>query len=120
MMMDWDLYLRLASQGARFEKVNYPVGAFRRHQSQVTAQPGDFKGEYERLFARHGISPRSRGWGPWLHRAYKLATGAYLRQRRARKFRNLGLLWPSDDAGRATFEALLRRCYGREATRLDR
>jgi len=120
MMMDWDLYLRLASQGARFEKVNYPVGAFRRHKSQVTARPDEFNDEYVRLFARHSISLPGRRWGPWLHRAYKLSTGAYLRQQRARQFRGLSLLWPTDDAGRATFEALLRTCYRRAATPSDR
>lgn len=120
MMMDWDLYLRLSSQGARFQKVNYPVGAFRRHQSQVTARASDFGDEYARLFARHDISPSSRRWGPWLHQAYKLTTGAYVRQLRARRFRGLELLWPSDDSGRETFEALLRTCYRRAATQSDR
>jgi hypothetical protein len=113
MMMDWDLYLRLASQGAKFEKVDLPVGAFRRHESQVTARRSDFEDEYARLFARHGISPSSRRWGRWLHGAYKLASGAYLRQWRATRFHGRSLLWTSDDAGRATFEALLRSAYGR-------
>ncbi len=115
MMMDWDLYLRLASQGARFEKVNYPVGAFRRHQRQVTAQhPQDFRDEYRRLFERYGISPSKRRWGRWLHACFKLSSGAYLRQLRARRFHGLSLLWPNDEAGRRTCEALLRACYGRK------
>jgi glycosyltransferase involved in cell wall biosynthesis len=116
MMMDWDLYLRLASQGAKFEKANYPVGAFRRHQEQVTARRGEFKDEYDRLFVKHGISPTRRRWGSWLHRTYKLATGAYRRQLRARELIGRELLWTDGDAGRATFEALLHRCYGRLAT----
>jgi glycosyltransferase involved in cell wall biosynthesis len=116
MMMDWDLYLQLASLNATFEKVDYPVGAFRRHQNQVTAQREEYRDEYVRLFARHGISPSSRRLGTSMHRAYKLATGAYLRQLRARRFRGHELFWPGNRVGRATFEALLRSCYRRRDT----
>lgn len=118
MMMDWDLYLRLATREAKFEKANYPVGAFRRHQDQVTARRAEFRDEYQRLFLRHGISPSRRRWGPWLHRAYKLATGAYRRQLGAREFHGQELLWTDGGAGQVTFEALLRRCYGRLVTDL--
>jgi glycosyltransferase involved in cell wall biosynthesis len=111
MMMDWDLYLRLASQDAHFEKVNYPVAAFRRHAMQTTAHATDFTNEYARLFARYGISPASRRWGRWLHGLYKLASGAYLRQLRARRFSGLGLLWPRDPNDRAIFEELWKTCY---------
>jgi len=115
-MMDWDLYLLLASQGARFEKVNYPVGAFRRHPSQVTAQPSsNFRDEHRRLFERYNISSSNRRWGRWLHGSFKLTSGAYLRQLRARRFHGLQLVWPNDEAGRTTFDALLRACYGRKA-----
>lgn len=116
MMMDWDLYLRLAAEGAKFEKVNYPVGAFRRHEKQVTARRGDFNDEYALLFAKHGITPSHRRWGRWLHGAYKLVTGAYLRQLRARKFHGRGLVWPDNDGDRATFQELLRSVYGRSMT----
>lgn len=113
MMMDWDLYLRLASQGADFEKVNYPVAAFRRHAKQTTAHANDFTNEYARLFTRYGISPASRRWGPWLHGLYKLASGAYLRQLRARRFNGLGLLWTRNPKDRAIFEELRKTCYPR-------
>jgi glycosyltransferase involved in cell wall biosynthesis len=112
MMMDWDLYLRLSSGGAVFEKVSYPVAAFRRHEEQITAQPAsEFRAEYLRLFARHGISPSSRRWGRWLHGAYKLWVGAYLKQLRGARFRGLALDWHRSEAARTTFDALLGACY---------
>ena len=118
MMMDWDLYLRLASRHARFEKVNYPIGAFRRHPDQVTAQSADlFRQEHSKLFARYHISPSSRRLGPWLHGAYKLWSGAYWRQLRATRFHGRSLLWHRDMAAEYTFSALLAACYPRSATR---
>ena len=118
MMMDWDLYLRLASQRAKFEKVNYPIGAFRQHPSQVSARSGDaFSDEHVKLFARYDISPSSRRLGPCLHGAYKLWSGAYWRQFRANRFRGRSLLWHRDEAARYTFRALLAASYPRSATR---
>jgi glycosyltransferase involved in cell wall biosynthesis len=116
MMMDWDLYLRLASRHARFEKVSYPVGAFRRHPGQVTAhRADDFHEEHVRLFARYGISPSSRRWGRWLHGGYKLWSGAYRKQLRARRFHGMSLLWHREEAARSSFNALLAACYPRPA-----
>lgn len=113
-VMDWDLYLRLASSGARFEKVDYPVGAFRRHERQVTAQPShDLYEEHARLSARYDITPSRQRWGRPLHRGYKLITGAYMRQLRAGRFHGLDLRWFRDEAGEERFRALLRACYGR-------
>jgi glycosyltransferase involved in cell wall biosynthesis len=117
LMMDWDLYLRLASRHARFEKVNYPVGAFRRHPGQVTARHAeDFRDEHVKLFARYGISSSGRRWGRWLHGAYKLWSGAYRRQMRARQFHGVSLLWHRDEAARSSFDALLESCYLRRAS----
>jgi glycosyltransferase involved in cell wall biosynthesis len=114
MLMDWDLYLRLAAAGARFEKVAYPVGAFRRHQHQVTSRPSsDFSDEYRRLHVRHGINPPSRRWGPWLHRSSKLRSGAYVRQLKARRVHGRGLRWFRSGPGRETFDRLLREAYRR-------
>ena len=121
MMMDWDLYLRLASDGARFVNLDYPVGAFRRHRTQVTARPSaDFDDEYARLFAKHGIDPSHRRWGTSLHRGSKLFSGAYARQIRASRFRGRDVRWFRSDAGRQTFEALLRACYGRATSTMKR
>ena len=114
MMMDWDLYLQLASNGARFDKVDYPVGAFRRHRTQVTARPStEFREEYARLFVKHGIDPARRRWGTILHRGSKLVSGAYVRQMRASRFQGRDVRWFRSDVGRETFDALLRACYDR-------
>jgi hypothetical protein len=116
--MDWDLYLRLASRHARFEKVDYPVGAFRRHPGQVTAQSTDaFHAEHVKLFARYAISASSRRWGRWLHGAYKLWSGAYGRQLRASRFHGMSMLWHRDEAARDSYNALLDTCYPRAALR---
>lgn len=112
MMMDWDLYLKLSTQGAHFESIKYPVGAFRRHLDQVTANPGDFRDEYAKLFARHGISIKTRRWGRWLHRLAKLVSGAYVRQFRARTLGGYDLRWFRTVEGTTTFLALLRAGYG--------
>ncbi len=77
MMMDWEVYLRLVSKGAKFVDIAYPAGAFRRHEERVTARPqSDFAEEYARVFARYGISVSSRRWGRWLHGGYKLMSGS--------------------------------------------
>ena len=110
--MDWELFLNLASRGARFSHVRYPVGAFRRHPEQVTARPSrEFREEYARVFKRYGIDERKRRWGRWLHGAAKAGRGAYRRQRRAEPFRGTDLRWFTDRDGRKSFDALLSACY---------
>jgi Glycosyl transferase family 2 len=39
-VMDWDLYLGLAAEGASFHYVPYPIGAFRQHDSQASDRGG--------------------------------------------------------------------------------
>jgi glycosyltransferase involved in cell wall biosynthesis len=111
-LMDWDLYLSLASRGARFERANYPVGAFRRHSAQITAQLTDeVWAEYSRLFERYGIAPSSRRWGRWIHRSLKVADGAYVRQMKAAPFRGVSLRWFHDEPSREMCRSLLSACY---------
>lgn len=113
MMMDWELYLRLDSIGARFVDLTYPTGAFRKHAERVTAAPSsDFAQEYARVFDRYGISPRTRRWGKWMHGAYKLASGSYRRQSRTRSFRGHDLRWFADGRGSETFARLMSTTYG--------
>jgi glycosyltransferase involved in cell wall biosynthesis len=111
MMMDWELYLRLAKNKARFRHVNYPAGAFRRHGGQVTAAPGrHFRDEYDRIFERYGINPSHRRAGKWLHRMHKVMSGAYPRELRARSLQGIDLRW-FDGAGTDPFRQLLLRSY---------
>jgi cellulose synthase/poly-beta-1,6-N-acetylglucosamine synthase-like glycosyltransferase len=111
-VMDWDLYLDLASKGASFHYVPYPVGAFRQHPDQMSAQPG--APETTVVRGRHRI-PSAR-WprkvGRALHRIRKLATGSYRRQRRAKPFWGHDLRWFDNEDSAETFQALLDRCYG--------
>lgn len=112
MIMDWDLFLNLASRKARFSHVPYPVGAFRRHRHQVTARPSsEFGDEYARVIERYAIDQRMRPLGPWLHASYKLMSGAYGRQLRANRFRGRDLRWFLHREALSSFEALLSACY---------
>jgi glycosyltransferase involved in cell wall biosynthesis len=117
MMMDWELYLSLMSRGANFVDLVYPVGAFRRHDDRVTARPSsDFADEYARVFARYGISKGSRRWGRWLHGGYKLISGSYTRQLRARSIHGHDLRWFVDGEGFKNSVQLFATCYGQRTT----
>lgn len=115
LVMDWDLYLRLASEGATFYHVAYPVGAFRQHPDQVSAQAPS--PETRGVRARYGI-PSARWWrraGTTLHRARKLIAGSYARQLKARSLRGRDLRWFDDGTGAETFRLLMDRCYSGQA-----
>jgi hypothetical protein len=111
-VMDWDLYLGLASKGASFRYVTYPVGAFREHADQASAQPGT----QETRDVRHRHRIPSGRWhrrgGAALHGIRKLAAGSYGRQRRARAFQGLDLRWFDTRESAENFRAFLDRCYG--------
>ncbi len=120
-IMDWDLYLRLAANGAAFRYVRYPVGAFRLHSAQVTASPWhEWKAEDAWVASRHGkSSDHLERWGRYLkarrwHRLYKLAEGSYLGELRARALRGKDMRWFRSAEGLTNSGELLRRCYGRE------
>jgi len=111
-LMDWDLYLALASRGASFRYVAYPVGAFRQHEDQASAKLG--RPETRAVRERYGIpigSPYRRA-GVALHRIRKLLAGSYGRQLRGRSLAGLDLGWFREEAGADTFRLLLDRCYG--------
>ena len=113
LVMDWDLYLRLAAKGASFHHVRYPVGAFRLHEDQASAIGG--RPETRDVRARYSI-PRTRWFrrvGTTLHRMRKLAAGSYVRQLRARPFQGRDLRWFENEESAETFRLMLGRCYGR-------
>jgi glycosyltransferase involved in cell wall biosynthesis len=115
-VMDWELFLGLLDRGAAFRHLAYPVGAFRRHRDQVSAGPGSLETTVVR--ERYGIPTRRahRRMGKALHRLYKLVTGTYVRQVRARRFRGTDLRWFKQSVGAQRFEELLERCYGDSST----
>lgn len=96
--LDWDLFLRLALTGHKFAYTPAFVGAFRVHDSQITAQQTDFfNEECVSLLQRHGVSVR--GWqakhhaGVALHRTWKVVNGSVYRQRRLLLQRGTDARW---------------------------
>ncbi|MGZ4430357.1 MAG: glycosyltransferase family 2 protein [Gaiellales bacterium] len=121
-MMDWDLYLRLLREGARFAYQPTPVGAFRAHDTRVTATEsrgfferlnlGDgFGREYAMMRARHGAF-RARRSGHLVHGIMKVTSGAYRRQRRARRLRGANLRWFTSTEALQNCGRLRELCYG--------
>jgi glycosyltransferase involved in cell wall biosynthesis len=112
-VMDWDVYLALASRGAKFLHVAYPVGAFRLHGSQASTRTKHVRRETEEVRKRYGISSGSLSQraGPMLHGLGKLAAGSYVRQARAAALRGRDLRWFDEGEGTETFRVLLDRCY---------
>jgi glycosyltransferase involved in cell wall biosynthesis len=108
-IMDWDLYLRLASEGARFAYVPFPVGAFRVHPGRVTAQfNAQGWAEHALVGGRYrlpGASARRRGQA--LHRWYKLKSGAYWRQIKTRALVGQDLRWFDNAEAKRNCEQLL-------------
>jgi glycosyltransferase involved in cell wall biosynthesis len=112
-VMDWDAYLALASRGASFLHVAYPVGAFRLHGSQASTRTKHIRRETAEIRTRYGIpSGRwARRVGLALHGLAKLAAGSYVRQARAAALRGRDLRWFDGREGAETFRLLLDRCY---------
>jgi glycosyltransferase involved in cell wall biosynthesis len=120
-MMDWDLYLRLLRGGSTFTYVPVPVGAFRSHETRITATEtrgffqrlnlGDgFGREYAMMRERYGAF-RFRRAGHLVHGGLKLTSGAYGRQRKARDLRGVDLRWFAGDAGAQGVERLRMEVY---------
>ena len=84
MLMDWDIFLTLVKNDAlKFKYLPLPLAAFRVHELQVTHdRPGDRSPEHSLLRQKHHIDerfvPLTRSLGVALHRANKLARGAWL------------------------------------------
>lgn len=119
-VMDWDLYLKMLARGATFRHVPYPAGAFRSHPDQVTAAPWQaWQQEDEFIAARYGhptaLSERWRAhtrWR-WVHRAYKLLSGAHQRERRARALIGSDLRWFDSESAHANAVRFLEHTYRR-------
>jgi glycosyltransferase involved in cell wall biosynthesis len=110
-VMDWDLFLRLAGRGARFSYVPRMIGAFRAHADRITAQPRSTSaGEVAALRGRHGLPPGSaRILGRVAHAALKVRGGAYARQLRARSLRGTDLRWFRREVGPEGWLALQKQ-----------
>lgn len=121
-VMDWDAYLALASRGASFLHVAYPVGAFRIHGGQASTRTKHVMRETAEVRRRYGIpsGPWARRVGPALHRLAKLAAGSYVRQARAASLRGRDLRWFDARESMETFRLLIDRCYATGADRRSR
>ncbi|WP_259407989.1 glycosyltransferase family 2 protein [Streptomyces akebiae] len=100
-VMDWNLWLSLAADGARFRYLPRPLAAYRVHDAQVTQQPAErYQAEFDLMSSVHGL-PRtalarrtSRLVGMSVHAAQKVASHGYTRQLRANRLaRSEDLRW---------------------------
>ena len=115
-LMDWELFLRLMSDGAKFLYVPIPVGAFRMHDARVTAQPSSaFSEEYRLLEELYGAGRWSSLGAAW-HAGEKVASGAYRRQLRGRLFHGEPLRWFSSSGSARVTCDLLSSVYALECT----
>jgi glycosyltransferase involved in cell wall biosynthesis len=113
-VMDWDLYLRLDAQGARFLHVPFPVGGYRIHDAQITAQPAEhYAADLQAVRGRYGI-PERRWKQParLMHAVYKLFAGAYGKQFTASRLRGSDMRWCRPEVGAEGFLEVLMSCYG--------
>jgi glycosyltransferase involved in cell wall biosynthesis len=110
-VMDWDLFLRLASTGARFASTRRPMSAFRVHRAQVTAMPMHrAHPERRRVQTRYGINTRwtRRALGTAEHVARRVAGGSYAAERRTRRaFVGADMRW-FEPYGSPAADALVR------------
>ncbi len=87
-VMDWDLWLKLENDGARFAYVGEPLAAFRVHEAQVTADVAPVgHPEHVLLRRRHGLPSgptrrMHRVVATALHGALKAVEGSYWREGR--------------------------------------
>lgn len=95
--MDRELFLRLRQSGRRFGYLPVPLSGFRVHEAQLTKLQGSdlADAEHHRIEEQFGFKAHRRV-GRLVHRAHKLANGAYLRESRMRRLRGRSLRWFAD------------------------
>ncbi|HXV93154.1 MAG TPA: glycosyltransferase [Pseudonocardia sp.] len=92
--MDHELFVRLAARGHRFHHLPVPLSAFRVHGEQLTARHGASVAAREHRAVQDQFGYRARPWaGRAVHRARKLAGGAYVREVRAWRDRGRPVRW---------------------------
>jgi glycosyltransferase involved in cell wall biosynthesis len=114
LVMDHDIYMKLAYRSARFRYVARPIAAFRVHEERASADRTGYAADYAIVHARYGpVTPISKTVSLGLHGAYKLTSGAYRRQRCAEALIGRPMTWTSDPSAQGHVQELLNRCYGR-------
>lgn len=114
LLMDWQLYLDLALRKARFVWIPRPIGAFRVHVRQVSAQNRKkFVKSYRFLKERYKARPSwihyKLGW--LLHGILKLKDKCYWRENCARNFRGQDFRWFKGEQQMVNFLEFLNKCY---------
>ncbi|CAM3382989.1 glycosyltransferase family 2 protein [Rhodothermus bifroesti] len=116
-VMDWQLYLDLALKKAKFVWTPCPIGVFRVHAAQITAQDWRrFARSYRLLTERYRARPSRLHfeYGRLWHRILKLKDGCYLSEFRALNFRGRSFRWFKGEQQASNFLEFLRACYGSE------
>lgn len=114
LLMDHDIYLKLAHRSAKFSYVRYPVAAFRVHSERVSAATEGFGGDYAVVQGRHGRGGSVAKGAAWLlHAFYKATSGGYRRQRCAAPLVGAPMAWTEPGDDQMGVQKLLRTCYPR-------
>lgn len=113
-LLDWDLWLRLTAQGARFVYVGEPMSAFRRHRQQLSSNvTATDRREWNVVRERYGMPdgwrrPMTSTLGHLEHATRKLWCASYRRQLAVQKqLRGRSLRWYAEELGRETFLELI-------------
>ena len=118
-LMDWDLYLQLHEDGARFAHIARPLGAFRRHPAQASRSRTSVV-EKRLVRERFDLPTHPRmieligGVGRLQHAAMKLLNGGYRRQHAAKAFIGHDMAWFDDLQAAAAVDDLLVACSSTE------
>jgi glycosyltransferase involved in cell wall biosynthesis len=107
-IMDWDLFLTLAGRGARFVHLPQPLGAYRVHPGQITAEAASLGSDVHlqvrdrhRLPRDERVASALQRVGRALHVGHKVVDRGYLRRRRYAGSAGADLRWTgSEDAER--------------------
>lgn len=111
LLMDWDICLGYLQQGSQFVYLPRPLGAFRRHEKQAS-RPAS-AAEHQRVRSRYKMprTPRAmsaaRTVSKYEHRLQKMATGAYLREARVRRFAEADTRWFASPTSEATVKRIV-------------
>lgn len=118
LLMDRDLYLGLASRGAKIIHTKRPIGAFRVHDERVSAADSStFHSDYDTIARRFERTSKAKKFiATTKHRLLKLLDGSYARQKRVASLEGTDVRWFDSPAGVEGCRALLER-YGARTER---
>ncbi|MBA2725911.1 MAG: glycosyltransferase [Actinobacteria bacterium] len=118
LLMDRDLFMKLATRGCKFVYAPYPVAVFREHDGRISAAPSEsFAGDYSTIESRYGRVPKAARTAAWgLHAGLKLLAGGYRREGRARSLQGTKILPAGEYGAGLPMDRLLEVCYKAPST----